>query len=110
VAFDKKNLASLQTLIYEVLLKEFSLIDTMFTGDRKSNNDRSNREPIIKQGKFSVSDVDNENIASHLTDDNEDMDNFGPVPPTGDDPYYMIQDPYANDSTVLPRKAQSSRG
>ena len=100
----------LNALIQEILLKEFSLIDMMYTADRKSDSDRSNREPIIKAQKLALSDSDNEEIASHLIDEPENMENLGPVPPSNNSPYYMVQDPYANDSSVLPRKTPSTRG
>ena len=54
-------------------------------------------------GRISIKDVEDEDeITPHLREPLYDAEDcWGPVPPTGDDPY-VLPDPYTNDYHVIP--------
>jgi len=61
--------------------------------------DFSDREQL---GRISMKDKDDDEISSHLIEPvHQEEDCWGPVPPTGQNPY-ALPDPYTKDYGVLP--------
>jgi hypothetical protein len=85
----------LKLYIKETIMKEFSMIDTMYaTVGNDSESDVSKREDEIENQPTTIAAHSTlDDLADHLQDD-EDL--FGPVPPDANDPYVEM-DPYASD-------------
>lgn len=70
-----------------------------FTSTNPSVSSMPDREKI---GKNSIRQLEPDDVAPHLREPvYEEEDCWGPVPPTGKNPY-MIPDPYAKDYHVIP--------
>jgi len=68
-------------------------------GRNSFSADINNREQI---GRLESGTPVDDDLPPHLRDPQEDEEDcYGPVPPTGEEPY-MIQDPYVRGSSPLP--------
>jgi len=69
-------------------------------GTSTYSSDLPNREQI---GRMEITDDNENDLAGHLIDPEEDVEDcYGPVPPTSEETG-VHQDPYASDYGVLPR-------